>query len=142
MALSKFAKAHHRRGVSLVEVLIAGVVLVIGLTGVTALMNYSFETTRTSVRRLEAAQAGTGAMETLSAQFSGPGAVNRPNGTYDGGTYFSAEGVPLYTRTVTVSALPGIDGGTSTGSLVQLRVTYTNALRQQREQVYTTVVTP
>jgi hypothetical protein len=129
-----------RRGVSMVEMLIAGAVLVIGLTGVTALLVHSFDRTRLGVRRFEASQNGTGAMETFNAQFTGAGFASIPAGTFDAGVVTNDKGIPLYGRTITVSPLLGDGGVPLPASVVQMDVTYTDSLKQTKTQRYVTIV--
>lgn len=126
------------RGSTLLEVLIAGAVLAIGVSGISLLIVQASKTLREGDRQAAAAEAGFGSVEELVAQGFGALAV----GTYDAGTVLNHEGVPIFTRTVTISDLRTMDGGVPfDGFHIQMDVTWRDSLLHTRTQTYATIVT-
>ena len=88
-------------GATLVEVLVAAAILAIGLSAIAAVLTQTSLSSRTGLRKGEVALSGASTLDDWSLR----GYRNLTEGTFDAGTVFSAEGVPLYGQTMTVTSL-------------------------------------
>ncbi len=127
------------RGATLVEVLVAAAVLAIGLSAIAAVLTQTSLSSRTGLRKGEVALAGASTLDDWSCR----GYANLSEGLYDAGTVFSAQGVPLYEQTMTVTSLA--DAGVS-GYRLQLDVSWNDVTFGASQAVkqwqrYETIVT-
>ena len=127
---------HRARGSTLIEVLIAGAILAIGMTAIAAMLNESVFSSRIALRKTEASEIGVSTIERLAA--SGYGSLTP--GIYDGGRYTDDAGTLLYQTTYIVDA-----GGMPAGSYyLQVDVSFVTyqmgVLPKTRVQTYTTAV--
>jgi hypothetical protein len=138
--MSWLNKARRRRlaaGSTLIEVLIAGALLAIGMTAIAAMLNESVFSSRSATRKTEASELGVSTLERIvSAGFN-----QLTLGTFDGGRFIDDAGTVLYETQYTVT-----DGGMPINSVyVEVKVTYlenpgTSYLLKKRTQTYGTVV--
>lgn len=123
------------RGSSLIEVMIAGALLAIGMTAIAAMLNESVFSSRMASRKTEASEVGVSTLERLASQ-GYASLLPIPFGTYDGGRFTDDAGTLLYETTYTLT-----DGGVPSQALyVEVKVTYWDNLRNPRVQTYGTVV--
>lgn len=116
------------RGTSLIEVVIASAVLIIGLTGLTQLVIYGMNSFRTSAVRTGAElQSQAGVADALMTPY---GAL--VDGTFDGGTIVDVDG-RAYTRVTIISAAG--DGGGVGAHRIEVRTTWTDGVGLQRQAI-------
>ncbi len=130
------------RGSTLIEVLIAGAILAIGMTAIAAMLTESSFSSRSALRKTEAAELGVSTLEKIAAQ-----GYNQTYGTFDAGCVIDDAGIILYERTYTVlelndAGLAGTFVGLQ-GYALQVDVSYyvpflSNRIR--KTQTFTTVI--
>lgn len=124
-------------GSTLIEVLIAGALLAIGMTAIAAMLIESVFSSRIATRKTEASELGVSSLERLAAG----GYSSLTPGIFDGGLITDDAGVVLYEVTYLVDA-----GGVPVDSYyLEVTVQYqdnprTGLLRRMRTQTYGTVV--
>jgi type II secretory pathway pseudopilin PulG len=126
------SRLHSRRGSTLIEVMVASVILLLGMTGVVAMMIKGMSASReASVRRQAQALSSSTAsqMETMPyASFTA--------GSYDGGVVTDPDG-RKYPSTVIVTQFG--DGGVG-AVRVEVHTQWTNFLRQPVDAVAATII--
>jgi Tfp pilus assembly protein PilV len=120
------------RGSTLIEVLIAGALLAIGMTAIAAMLNESVFSSRMALRKTEASEVGISQLERLSSM----GYSALTPGIFDGGLYTDDAGTLLYQTIYQVDA----GGVPANAYYVSVQVTYWDNLRNPRTQTYATVV--
>jgi Tfp pilus assembly protein PilV len=136
-----------RRGASLIEVLTAAAILLLGAVGVVVLLTVAARSSNDSQRDIDGALLANAAVEEVLMRPYGSLAL----GTFDAGTVFftGTDGGPAlqqvaFTRTVTITNLmtdpAAIDAGAAhPGFVVRANVVYRDGLFQNRTQTYASI---
>jgi len=130
--LNKLRRRLNPTGSTLIEVLIAGALLAIGMTAIAAMLNESVFSSRIAMRKTEASELGVSTLERLASG----GYASLSPGTFDGGQVRDDAGVLLYHMMYLVDA----GGVPDEAYYLQVQVTYRDNLRRERTQTYGTVV--
>ncbi len=143
MFSSRFERLLRRlRGSSLIEVMIAGALLAIGMTAIAAMLNESVFSSRMASRKTEASEVGVSTLERLASQGYASlatipfGTVDGGGFTFDGGRYTDDAGILLYETTYSLTSV----GVPAQSRYIEVKVTYWDNLRNPRVQTYGTVV--
>lgn len=126
-------RRHGRRGTSLLELMIAGAILVVGLVGVTGLFLRAVASNRDGTVQLEASLLANGGLDDYStASYS----QLAPSADLDAGQ-FGEDGVVRYARSVSIT-----DGGAGTTNAYNVAVTvgWRDSLGRARRTIATTVI--
>jgi Tfp pilus assembly protein PilV len=120
------------RGTTILEVLLASAVLVLGLTGLTQLVIYGMNSSRVAAVHTGAQlQSAASVAEQMMTPYA-----SLTDGTFDGGTSLDVDG-RLYSRTIIIA--PAGDGGARAHS-IEVRTTWTDAVGATRLAISTGLV--
>lgn len=124
------------RGTSLLELMIAAAILVVGLVGVVGLFLRAIASTRDGTVQLEAAMLANGGLDEFSTT---PYSALTPGVNMDAGQ-FGEGGIIRYARSVDITAIAPIPPATTNAYTVAVTVGWRDYLGRPRRTVSSTVV--